>query len=257
MAFNPNQITTTGTDDLTSPRQPFLRILRSGSPEIKKNREQYIEGAKEGDILFNPTKEVFESLEVIPLGFQSAYALWTPRTAGGGFQGNAPMSIKNDPQFQTKTIDNKKVDFFGELEAKRTIYCFLKFRNPTDSEWVDGVIGFASSEIRVAMNWQEKLAKNPHKGKCDNFLFNRSWTLTTMDDGNDYGDWKNWDIKDPVVLDFKKDEDILTMCNERIGDVEESKAALTSGGLPDQKALVTTPEVADTTPFDDDDNEPY
>jgi hypothetical protein len=253
MAFDPTAVADTGTSDLENTRQPFLRILQSNSPELRKNKPNYIEGAKEGDIMFAPEKKAWASVEAIPVAFKTCYTEWIPRSKGGGIVGTHPMSLKQDPKFKTVTNETgKKVDMIGDNEAVRTNYCFLMFKHPEIGEWINGVIGFVSTQIKLSGLWQEKLMVSPYEDKSiPNLLYGRSWTITTTDAGNEKGDWKNWDIKDPVVLDFKKDEAILTQGAERR---EASQMAISHmiEAKPQQAQIATS----NTTVVDDSD-EPF
>lgn len=78
----------TGSDDFTI---PFLAIIQSGSPQVKKVEAEYIEGASEGMLLNTATQELFdgeEGVEFVPCLTQHLFVEWKNRqTDGGGFIG--------------------------------------------------------------------------------------------------------------------------------------------------------------------------
>ena len=72
---------------ITDMALPYLLILQSLSPQVKKSSPQRVDGAEEGDIFNTVTQELFASedgINVIPCAFQKAWVEWAPRDSGGG-----------------------------------------------------------------------------------------------------------------------------------------------------------------------------
>lgn len=74
-----------GVDDITIPRVDVLQDL---SPQVKKSKPEYIEGAEPG-LLFNTVtgKLYGGELIIVPVLFRKEYVIWKDRDSGGGFRG--------------------------------------------------------------------------------------------------------------------------------------------------------------------------
>lgn len=73
------------TSDITIPR---LSIIQDLSPQSKKNKPEYIEGAEVGHLFNTITKELFTGeVMFIPVYFRKEYVIWKVRKLGGGFFG--------------------------------------------------------------------------------------------------------------------------------------------------------------------------
>jgi hypothetical protein len=74
-----------GVDDVTIPR---IGILQDLSPQIKKTKPEYIEGAEAGLLFNNITSQVYgKSIVIIPVIFRKEWIIWRDRDSGGGFRG--------------------------------------------------------------------------------------------------------------------------------------------------------------------------
>ena len=64
---------------------PFLKILSSMSPQTKKQKKEYIEGAEEGMIFNTVTEDLIDGAEgitVVPCYFEPVALEWTDRGTG-------------------------------------------------------------------------------------------------------------------------------------------------------------------------------
>ena len=64
---------------------PFLKILSSMSPQTKKSKSEYVEGAEEGMIFNTVTEELIdgaEGISVVPCYFEPVALEWTDRGQG-------------------------------------------------------------------------------------------------------------------------------------------------------------------------------
>ena len=59
MAFDITKVSGQGMENLnTGSAMPFIRILQDLSPQIKKTKEEYVQGAESGDLFFAKTKSI-------------------------------------------------------------------------------------------------------------------------------------------------------------------------------------------------------
>ena len=62
---------------------PFLSILQSGSPQVKKSDGAYIKGAEEGMLIDSVTQTLFaDGVEVIPCHYTQRFIEWGLREQG-------------------------------------------------------------------------------------------------------------------------------------------------------------------------------
>ena len=84
---------------------PFLSILQSGSPQVKKSDGAYIKGAEEGMLIDSVTQTLFaDGVEVIPCHYTQRFIEWGLREQGGGFFGE---HLPSDPIVSTTVRDDK------------------------------------------------------------------------------------------------------------------------------------------------------
>lgn len=93
--------------DLNTTALPFLKILSSMSPQTKKAKSEYVEGAEEGMIFNTVTEELFsgdEGIKVVPCFFEPVQLEWSDRGTGS----SAPIVHPVDTPLLNKT-DRKSV----------------------------------------------------------------------------------------------------------------------------------------------------
>lgn len=138
---------------------PFLNILQSNSKELDS-----IEGAKVGDMYNSVTKELYQSVVIVPVFYQTLWVEWVPRTKGGGFVGVHEVSSdvvlsqiasNGGSKIPPKGQDGKRISFkCGENELVETHYMYALMLD-SEGEFVEGmcVIPFTSTKIKVFKNW--------------------------------------------------------------------------------------------------------
>ena len=84
-------------DEMT---MPFIRLAQQMSPQVNKNKPEYIKGLGAGDIFNNLTGEYWdgsEGMRVVACATVTKYTEWVPIDDGGGFVGELQP---NDPVIQ-------------------------------------------------------------------------------------------------------------------------------------------------------------
>ncbi len=77
-----------GINDVTIPR---LSIIQDLSPQHKKNKAEYIDGAEVGMLFDTVTMGLYESSVIfVPVYYRLEWVVWKNRDAGGGFIGAFP-----------------------------------------------------------------------------------------------------------------------------------------------------------------------
>lgn len=133
------------TDDMIIPR---IELIQALSPARKKSDPAYIEGADEGMLYNNVTRQLYgESVTVVPVYYTKQYLVWKDRKAGGGgsngFRG----------AFATEALARDAIAQLGEegLEISDTAQHFVLVRYA--DEWQEAVISMAKSKMKVSKRW--------------------------------------------------------------------------------------------------------
>jgi hypothetical protein len=239
MAYDITKVSGMGTENLDSGSAlPFVRILQDLSPQLKSNKDEYVEGSKAGDLFFNKTKCVLANpLNIIPVYTKAVYTEWIPRNKGGGYVASHPLTVVSDPSYE-KGRERQYDEWLGENELRYTSYWFILAE--IDGNWEEAIIPFTSSQLKVS----RKLTGDINRFRYEQDksiippLFAQKWQLkTVMETSKNNDDYWNFEISDNVVLDFEADENLLTLAEQTSGvatqtpllqSEQESVPALTS-----------------------------
>lgn len=182
---------------------PFIKILSSMSPQIKKSKSEYIEGAEEGMIYNTVTQQVLDGskgVRVVPCYFEPVYLEWSDRGTGSA----APQvhAIDSDIMNQTTKDGEGKMRLQNGNYVERTHnhYCLL-----LDEEGVaqQVLLSMKVSQLSKSRKWNSLVASAKVKNG-DTVINPPSWyysyNLSTKPEQNDKGDWYGWNIaRDQVV----------------------------------------------------------
>jgi hypothetical protein len=224
MAFDITTVAGQGTENLDSGGSslPFIRILQDLSPQLKPQKDEYVEGSKSGDLFFAKTQCVLEQpVEIIPCYTKSIYTEWVPRSKGGGFVGNHPLTIVSHADYE-KGRERQYDEWLGENELKFTTYWFVLMKQ--GDSWEQAVIPFTSSQLRVS----RKLTQDINRFRYEDAniappLYAQAWKLKSVLETNKNGDdYFNFDFVEPRVLDFEADEATLNLASQTYGSASDT-----------------------------------
>lgn len=129
---------------------PFLKILQSSSPQVKKTDGRYIQGAEEGTLLNTVTQEVIdpkkEQLYLIPVYYRRAFMEWTVNAGGSGdyVQEHSPTTpLQNNTERDDK---NRDILPNGNQLADSRYHYVLLIR--ADGSYEPAVIAMQSTQIK-------------------------------------------------------------------------------------------------------------
>ena len=212
-----------GQRDVTIPR---ISVVQALSPELKRNKAEYIEGAQEGMLFNSATRELLgEELIVIPVSYQRRFIEWVPRDAGGGL-----VNPDHDEDILEKTTKDDKGNYVLEngnqiVETPEHFVFIVK----SDGSWEAAVISMSKSKARVSRSWNTAIRnlkiKNPATGQMINpARFYGAYTMKTVDDSSDRGDFKNLSIRYlKPVLELDNGPMIYTEAREFFKMIQEGK----------------------------------
>lgn len=172
---------------------PFLVILQKMSPQLDRNDPEYIEGAKDGQILNTATRQVYDGEEgiiVSAVAFKRSFTKWGLREKGGGYKGEYPPS---DPIVMTTKTDEKNRNILpngAEQLVDTRLHGVLLFAG--EGEPQASLISMTSTNIKASKRWMTDMRE---KQKVDQLpTFAHLYKLTTIPDSNDQGSWYKWKI---------------------------------------------------------------
>lgn len=219
---------------------PFISILQSGSPQVKKSDGAYIKGAEEGFLFNSVSQEIIsgeQGIRVIPAYFTRRFVEWVPRDSGGG--GLVGEHLPSDPVVTTATRDakNQLVLPSGNLLVDtRTHYVLVL--SPDGNGYTPALISMSSTQVKKSRQWMTRMEsikfKNAQGMMFTPPMFSHIYHLTTVPESNDQGSWYGWKVEmdgpleDPALYGAARAfRDAV-----KAGEAKPSQPAASSGDVP-------------------------
>lgn len=189
---------------------PFLVILQTGSPQVKRGQAEYIKEAESSMIMNTVTKELFDGekgITVIPCAFEKVYIEWKDREKGGGIvqvhdrvAGAALEARAKRNEKGQSVLDN------GNILSTTAQHYVLVLR--PDGSIDQAMLAMSSTQLKKSRQWNTIMSKvmlAVADKKVPAPSFACKYHLTTVAEANSKGDWFGWKIehlggKDPVFL---------------------------------------------------------
>lgn len=156
---------------------PRLEVVQSLSPCRKKTDPAYIEGAEEGMLFNNVTRELYGTeAVVIPVYFRKQYLLWKDRKKGGG-TGGFRGAFPNELAAREAVINMEE----GDIDVAETNehFCLLVRNNGKVEEIV---LSMAKSKMKVSRRWNSLIRMNGGDS------FSRAYKVSGVSENNQNGD---------------------------------------------------------------------
>jgi hypothetical protein len=199
---------------------PFLTILQSNSPQVKRSEGEYIEGAAEGMLFNSVTKELYDPVKtplyIIPCAYERYFIEWRIRENGGGFKGQ--HSVEEGEKLLEKAMrDDKNRDIIesgNQLNDTRTFYVMIY--NEAEGVATPALITMTSTQIKKAKQWymqQNLLRLKGPNGPYRPPMYASKWRVTTVPESNEKGSWMGWAFahagylkgpQDPVFIEAQE-----------------------------------------------------
>jgi hypothetical protein len=174
---------------------PFLAILQDLSPQVKKSKSEYIEGAKAGQIYQNVNQAVSDAVRVIPCHFSQVFIEWVPRNKGGGFVA-AYDPESGAAKMRTAVRDGGKSTLPNGNELYDTRQHFV-LEILEDGSTRPALIAMKSSGLKISRRWMSQMQTATIEvagRKIQPPMFAWSYALSTEEESNDQGAWYQWVI---------------------------------------------------------------
>ena len=184
---------------------PFLSVIQTGSPQVKKGKPEFIEEARPGMFINTLTNELFsgdEGVLVLPVFYTINYTEWKPRSKGGGLVND--FGIDDSILKQTKRNEETGRDTLpsgNEIATSGMHYCYLLDNKTFMPQQV--VISLSATQLKKSRRWNTLVStlKVQHPSGRGHFTparFYMTYRLKTVLEGNDKGDWFG------VVIEYEK-----------------------------------------------------
>lgn len=210
-----------GKDDVAI---PFLRVLQSNSPQVKKQNAKYVVDAEAGMFYNTATNEIYSGdtgLYVVPVMFKRQATLWLPRDSnaqGGGFVAEIPLDfaealLKNCHKSEKgkDLTPPMSADAVAKLNAGRippgfekgpqecelviaALYYVLIVNPDEPGMFVPVAFPLTSTQLKKSRTWNAMInnARLPNPNGIGAFrpaMYGFVYKLTTRPEQNAKGDW--------------------------------------------------------------------
>jgi hypothetical protein len=213
---------------------PFLSILQSGSPQVKKKGAEYVEGAEEGMLYNTATGELYDGdtgVQIIPCYTEHIFIEWkNKQTDGGGFVG--VHSIDSDVVAQARAASKEFGKYTVPVEGGNPhdlveTFVFYAIQLDAAGEIVGPcMISCSSTKIKAYKAIMTPLRQV--KGRPPLFAF--KLRVATVPEKNAKGDFFNFKITpangSPVESLIDPATDLFTVAKEFKDQVVQGKAKI-------------------------------
>lgn len=140
---------------------PFLTILQAGSPQVKPETSQYIEGAVSGMLYNTVSGDVFDGRKkgglVVPCAYERKFVEWMDRDKGGGWINE--YDATSDIMRHTVRDANGRPRLKSNMDhlVIETAYHYTLFQNPETEEWEQCVFTMKGAALKVNKKFNNDL----------------------------------------------------------------------------------------------------
>ena len=171
-------------DDMVIPR---LQIIQDLSPQHKKAKSEYIEGAEVKMVFNTATNELYEGpLMVVPILYRKEFIIWRDQDEGGGFRGS--FSTESEAEKARQELEDCDL-----CEVVATNQQFILVVDP-DSTMEEpkaemATVSMSMSQNKVSRKWNTMI----HQVGGDRF--DCLYQMEVVDDQNAAGkEYYNWKV---------------------------------------------------------------
>lgn len=162
-------------------KTPFVKILQTLSPEVKKTDPKYIEGAEEGMFCNTATGDLYTEMDLIVLKVEHSLIVWKP--SRGGFVGRHPK--KDEEKIVSEKIGVQKWDSEGN-DVVDTIELFCINANSLEDIFI---LPLSNASMKYAKKFATRLRMLKNNGKAIGVSWAGIWNIKSVEESNEKGSW--------------------------------------------------------------------
>lgn len=209
-----------GTENLTQDDLaiPYLTILQSNSPQLKRSDGAYVEDAVEGDFYNSVLEDVHHGeLYIIPCAYQKMLVEWVPRDQGGGLVAqHSPESTvaKAAKEANVRDSAGRLMSADGKHMMVDTAYHFVLYYADESNGWLTAVISMTSTQLKASRKWNSHITSrmvDTSSGRVQAPSFAQVFLAYSVPQSNDKGSWMGWKIEPHALVD---DADLYAQARE-------------------------------------------
>lgn len=178
---------------------PFLRILQQLSPQVDKNKAEYVEGAEPGQFFNSATAEIYgTNIILVPCHYRRKFIEWKPKREGLV----AVYDVAEGTELlKTATRNDKGQDILPNGNSlSDTREHFVLVINPETGTVERAIVAMSSTQIKKSKQWMTKMQtlKVPRKDdpaqKYTPPMYSHIYKAIPVYESNDQGSWHGWGI---------------------------------------------------------------
>lgn len=177
---------------------PYLQIVQTTSPYMKRNDAGYLPDAREGDIIDTLSLKLRERAAFVPVKYEVRYTEWEPNQGGLVKQWGTDRSGYDaaEGDFGTRrTADG------NDIVPAATYYGLLLDEDGTSQPVILSLTGTQAKKAKRLATLISALELTDANGDTFNPpMYSRVYALTTVPESNDKGSWAGWRIEPGALL---------------------------------------------------------
>lgn len=201
---------------------PRIGILQALSPQINRNKPEFIADAQVGDFCDLGLGEIFrDTLHILPVYFATVYLEWAPRNTGKGLVHNHGT----DASIMKKTAQDDKgrnVLPNGNYIAETATWYVLNLT----ANGRRSFIPLTTTALKASRKWLTQVTnervQRPDGSEFMPPIFYRSWFASPVAMSNAQGDWTGWKFEPgPTILELDPSKKLLAEAKDFLEQVQK------------------------------------
>lgn len=177
---------------------PYLQVVQSMSPYVKRNDPQYLSDAREGDIIDTLSLKLRERAAFVPVKYEVRYTEWEPNQGGLVKQWGTDRSGYDAAEGDYGT---RRTEGGNDIVPSATYYGLLLDEDGTSQPVILSLTGTQAKKAKRLATLISALEITQPDGEVFNPpMYSRVYALTTVPESNDKGSWMGWRIEPGTML---------------------------------------------------------
>jgi hypothetical protein len=190
---------------------PRITILQALSPQLNKQKPEYIAGAEAGDFCDVALSDTFRgTFTFLPVYFAVVHLEWAPRASGKGLVANHGLKVPDDIKKQLQK-DDKGRDILpnGNYIVPTATWFGLNLTAGGRRSFIP----LSSTAFKASRNWMTKITNEKlviGDREIQAPVYWRGWNISTTHETNAQGDWFGWKMEaGPTILEIDPSKRLL------------------------------------------------
>jgi len=166
-------------EDLVIPR---LEIIQAISPQVSKNKPEFIEGATPGIFYNTASNELYgEHVKFVPIYFKKEFIIWKDRKSGGGYRGS--FGTEAEAIEEMEGLDD------GAQCAVAETHNHFGFLLKDSGKAEEIVVTASRSKLKFSRQFNSMVRM------AGGDRFSREYEINVVEASNDLGSWFSQNVK--------------------------------------------------------------